>query len=377
MEASEIFWIVVLMIVAFGIGRVSMTAKLSNLRDEKKKDEAKLSEINKLFDSTLRNLREESAVLPSLVRWADKIQESYDDAIVRNLCTKKRPAYKAADEVRKARANARESKKLFEVVRNRLDLYESLAPWLSDFVDYSVNDLLAAFHEEKESQSSIETEEDPVSKYVPKTEWNKLSRVERNQLALDRYNDPNRKRGLWRVGIDYERFIGFEFEQKGYSVEYHGATQGKKDLGIDLICKNQHEVLIVQCKRLSSIKELPVRENIVAQVYGAAEYYRMISSESLNVKPVLITSYVLSDQARLFADHLNVSVKENHEKKPYPMIKCNISKQNREKIYHLPMDQQYDKVIIGDCNGEFYAETVKEAEKKGFRRAFRWSGDKN
>ena len=51
---------------------------------------------------------------------------------------------------------------------------------------------------------------------------------------------------------------------------------------------------------------------------------------------------------------------------------CNIGKQG-EKIYHLPFDQQYDKILI-DKQGEFFAHTVKEAEEKGFRRAFRWSG---
>jgi len=35
------------------------------------------------------------------------------------------------------------------------------------------------------------------------------------------------------------------------------------------------------------------------------------------------------------------------------------------------MDQQYDRTIIGNCAGEFYAFTVKEAEDAGFRRAFK------
>jgi hypothetical protein len=41
------------------------------------------------------------------------------------------------------------------------------------------------------------------------------------------------------------------------------------------------------------------------------------------------------------------------------------------------MDQQYDKVIVGDTLGECYAATVAEAESKGFRRAFRWKGNKD
>ncbi len=56
------------------------------------------------------------------------------------------------------------------------------------------------------------------------------------------------------------------------------------------------------------------------------------------------------------------------------MIKCNINQSTKEKIYHLPFDQQYDRTkITAEC-GEFYATTVAEAEKKGFRRAFRFAG---
>jgi hypothetical protein len=56
------------------------------------------------------------------------------------------------------------------------------------------------------------------------------------------------------------------------------------------------------------------------------------------------------------------------------MIKCNINPSSKEKIYHLPFDQQYDKVVIGDVPGECYVETIADAEAAGFRRAFRWRG---
>jgi hypothetical protein len=56
------------------------------------------------------------------------------------------------------------------------------------------------------------------------------------------------------------------------------------------------------------------------------------------------------------------------------MVKCNINPGNGERIYHLPFDQQYDRVIVGDQDGEFYASTVAEAEAAGFRRALRWRG---
>lgn len=56
------------------------------------------------------------------------------------------------------------------------------------------------------------------------------------------------------------------------------------------------------------------------------------------------------------------------------MIKCNISRVNGEKIYHLPVDQQYDTVKVEKKHGEFYSKSVIECEKQGFRRAFRWKG---
>lgn len=87
-----------------------------------------------------------------------------------------------------------------------------------------------------------------------------------------------------------------------------------------------------------------------------------------------MTSYQLSDEAKNFAEILNVKYKEQIEFDRYPCIKCNISK-NGERIYHLPFDQQYDSTVIEPNKGEQYAFTTVEAERAGFRRAFRWKGN--
>ena len=77
--------------------------------------------------------------------------------------------------------------------------------------------------------------------------------------------------------------------------------------------------------------------------------------------------------AQNFAKKLGV-LYEVKQKGEYPMIKCNISKDG-SRIYHLPFDQQYYRTEI--CKpGECYAWTVKEAENKGFRRAFKYNFDK-
>ena len=54
------------------------------------------------------------------------------------------------------------------------------------------------------------------------------------------------------------------------------------------------------------------------------------------------------------------------------MIKCKNSKD--EKIYHLPFDQQYDRVQIHTFQGDCYVSTAKEAERLGFRHAYKWKG---
>ena len=91
------------------------------------------------------------------------------------------------------------------------------------------------------------------------------------------------------------------------------------------------------------------------------------------ITPVFCSTVPFSPTALAFAKILDIKCRV----KPldnYPMIKCNISRRG-EKIYHLPFDQQYDKTIITPADGECYALTVEEAEKKGFRRAKRWKGN--
>ena len=350
------------------------------------------TKLKKDLIDRLDKLRSQPVLLPSLVRWADQIDELFGEIEVKLLRMKKRPALKTAERVARAKKETREAKVEYQLARNRVDLYESLAPWLVDYTDLSIEELIDSINEEKNARSSAgDDEDDPVTRYVPKSgsEWKNLSPAQRNQLALDRYSDPKRKRSLWQIGIDFERYVGHYYEAEGYKVRFHGALRGREDLGIDLICENEKEILVVQCKRLSIHKGLPARENTVAQIYGAAKFFesnpqtvlkrlnlRKGAFDSIQiVKPVLITSYELSPDARLFAKALGVEFIEGFEVGSYPMIKCNISPRDGEKIYHLPMDQQYDKVVIGDRSGESYVETVAEAEKLGFRRAYRWKGD--
>lgn len=353
--------------------RLQLIQKESN--EQRIQSEKRYGQIQKFVADTLLDWKKQGAILPSLREWSDRLQAEYDEMIERDLRSRRPPAWKAVEQVKEARLQARQYKKEAERLRPQLFLYESLAPWLVEYSDLTVEDILAGIREEQELKEFYKSGDDPIALFVPRIEWSSLTEAQRNQLALDRYWHGSRSRTAWTAGIQYERFIGYQHEANGYKVEYHGALLGVDDLGIDLICTKDNEIRIVQCKRLSKVKGIPVRENVIAQIYGSARYYAMKKGLISGVVPVLYTSFKCSDTARRFARYLGVEVIEDIAFQPYPCIKCNISHLNNERIYHLPFDQQYDATVIGDMDGEFYAMTVAEAEEAGFRRAFRWTGN--
>jgi hypothetical protein len=183
-------------------------------------------------------------------------------------------------------------------------------------------------------------------------------------------------------------YVGYLYEQKGYSIEYRGIIDGFKDLGRDVVAKKDDEVCIIQCKYWAKHKK--IHEKHIFQLFGTTmEYWIKNFKDQRNPKnfkefakilnenklrPIFFTSIKLSPKAREMANALSIELRENEPIKEFPRIKCNINYDefgDQTKIYHLPMDQQYDRTVIGNVQGEFCAFTVKEAEDAGFRRAFR------
>ena len=274
---------------------------------------------------------------------------------------KKNPAYKAAEIVKEEAGRRREAEFLYKKTQAIIDYYESIAPFLLDFKEDIIEDEETAFKE-----FTQEEKEDPASNYLTKEEYRKLSTSDKNQLALDRYW--KRPKSKWLLGRMYERYIGYLYEKKGYAVEYHGIFQGFEDLGRDLICQKGNDIQIVQCKNWSHFKT--IHEKHIFQLFGTFFQYRD-ENPGLKINAVFYTTTKLSDLARRFAKELDIELIENCKMDTgYPCIKCNIGK-NKEKIYHLPFDQQYDNTQIEIRKGEFYCSSVAEAEKAGFRRAYR------
>jgi hypothetical protein len=215
---------------------------------------------------------------------------------------------------------------------------------------------------------------DWIYNYLPKDEYDKLSDTEKNKRALEYYF--KREKSKWEIGRDFEMYIGYLYEKSGCHVTYYGIEKKLHDLGRDLIVENGEVVKIVQCKYWS--KEKTIHEKHIMQLFGTTMKYRIDHrGEKRKIEAVFVTHTTVSNTAREFAQALEVSLRENVELGDYPIIKCNVGKDEygiKTKIYHLPMDQQYDNTTINTKIGDFLASTIEEAEAAGFRRAYRWYG---
>lgn len=307
-----------------------------------------------------------------LARYIAEADKALDESISLTFRTKKRPAMKAADEITAARTEKRKLKEQLKFLEYQLESYKEYFPFLEEYEEIILNEAIP-YTPNGIDVKNIE-KVDPVLFYVPKTEYEKLLPLERNQLALEHYLTKSHSRS--EIGRIYERYLGYLYEQAGWTVEYFGIVEGYEDLGRDLICRKGNQVKIIQAKCWSSEKQ--IHEKHIFQLFGTTQLYLINNRKNdlfnIEVFGVFVTTTNLSSVAREAAEWLKIDVKENYPlNKKYPMIKCNINQSSKEKIYHLPFDQQYDRTKIILEQGEFYASTVEEAEVNGFRRALRYS----
>ena len=116
---------------------------------------------------------------------------------------KKNPAHKAADDIRKIKAEKRlliaENKAYkWEIAHIRLML-----PWLDEIED-------APLEAKVDYVNPDFSQEDPAGKWLTPEEYTKLSTADKNQLALNRYQ--KRHKTNEEIGREYERYIGYYYE---------------------------------------------------------------------------------------------------------------------------------------------------------------------
>lgn len=348
---------------------VTLTGELVDENDDKinriKAEKYRFDRHIKTAFNDLRKLRDEVLIdYPYFATLIADYEKYTNDRYVYALKHKKTPAPKAAQIVS---ANSKKIRSLTlenKLLKYQMEIYESFFPFLADYKEISKEDCVR----ESETATDEENERKIFSEYLSPEEYNSLSPEEKCTLALERYK--KKKKTLWQIGRDYERYIGYLYESKGYAVEYFGAVKGLADLGRDLIATKGSETLIIQCKYWNEHKT--VHEKHIFQLFGTSFEYKYQHPKK-NVKAVFVTSTGLSEMSLKFAESLHIEVIQNLKyDNTYPMIKCNINRTTGEKIFHLPFDLQYDNVIIEPQKGECYAATVAEAAEKGFRHSYKW-----
>jgi len=369
--------LVILVIFGFVAFAIAIGTSIAAKFDKVKRLEQQLHETERQFVKKKKQLEdyhvgvlkiaEQKAIgFPWLAEAYAEYNELEELRIATDLQKKSHPAFKAAAEVRAAATRRRVAEREARILKYQIKYYETLFPWLEELKSEDIEDELIQIHTQLDEDS---TEDDPARKWLTAEEYSTLPNQRKYQLALERYW--TKKKSKWEIGRDYERYIGYLYESKNFHVNYQGIIEGFDDLGRDLICFKDSAVHIVQCKCWS--RERPIHEKHIFQLYGTCVAFSLENPKKA-AEGHFITSTTLTDRAKKFADHLNIKITDNHSFSRYPCIKCNISKRSKEKIYHLPFDQQYDRTHIDPKLGEKYVSTVEEAEQAGFRRAFRYSG---
>lgn len=374
MEAFIIYGTIFLIIVIIFLSNKGKAIRKEIAEIERDKIERKtlIENFSRISEDNLIN-DDDTQGNKKVRKWAStmyaEVKGLLDDYRADYLKYKKRPSLKGAEIVKEVKKEKRELLKELKYLEYQLKTYEEYFPIIEDLKDYILEDDSFLLNL---GDKNLDEEVDPAQKFLKPEEFKKLNASQKNQLALDRYK--KRKHSNLEIGRIYERFLGYIYEKEGWVVKFTGIIEGFDDLGRDLICTKGNEIHIVQAKNWSKFKI--IREKYLYQHFATTTHYKLqnLISKKNKVVPVFFSTIDFSDMAKKVAKALNIKIKTLKLDWDYPMIKCNINPQSKEKIYHLPFDQQYDKIIIGNNEGECYVYTVAQATAKGFRRAFRYRG---
>ena len=192
------------------------------------------NQLKKLREEILTIVSEKTKSFPWLSAAIADYNKIRDNQVIDFLVTKRNPAYSAGEKVKEIALEKRVLTEQLLIARYRIKYYESLFPFLNEFNDAEIDEELIRVVNDFETKV---VEDDPIKNYLTKGEYENLTVSERNQRALDRFL--NSKKTTFQIGRDYERYIGYKYEQKGFNVTYHGIIEGLEDLGRDLICKKE------------------------------------------------------------------------------------------------------------------------------------------
>jgi hypothetical protein len=351
--------------------------------DFKKSCEAKEGKLNskekelEIIENDFKKLCEgKSKQFPTLIKALQDAEQIKLDKDIYYLKTRTAP--KTADEIkRQCSEKTKEYLSNFKKAQYCVDFYEKLFPHIKEYLGCNLDDWLNS--PESETTNDEQNEEiDPLitQNYIPQIEYNKLSNTERNKLGLKRVIEGlERANSPFQIGYKYERICGHEFEKNGYIVNYNGVAKGKLDCGIDLICKRDEEIVLIQCKARSEKKNSKIHQNTISQFLGDCLIYcQKENLKTSNIKAIIMINYEsLDDEAKDAIEtfkkiiHIEIQIIEMQSLFEIPMIKANME----SLIYHLYCDLSFRQMNAMNGKNKCF-KTIEDAENQGYRRSYKY-----
>ncbi len=168
-------------------------------------------------------------------------------------------------------------------------------------------------------------------------------------------------------GRQYERYVGYLFEEKGFAVKYNGIRNGREDGGIDLVARAPLKIRLIQCKRW----HVPVNVDVISRLHGAVErfIYEERKGKSPNmrtsIRGVIATTGAIDDAAHEMARHFGIYVMSGLQFERYPAIKAQRITSDGGRFL-LPFTPGYDKMRLDLKSGDCFFSAVRTALFNGF-----------
>lgn len=168
-------------------------------------------------------------------------------------------------------------------------------------------------------------------------------------------------------GRQYERYVGYLFERRGYSVNYQGIRKGVEDGGIDLVARAPRKIRLVQCKRW----RMPINADVVSRLQGAVarfvyeERRGKPETSRTSIRGVLATTGEIDGEAAGLAAHLGIYVMPRLLFESYPAIKAQRFPDGGGRFL-LPLTPGYDRMRMDLKSGDCFFASPREALRNGF-----------
>jgi regulator of replication initiation timing len=147
--------------------------QIESQRNSLKKDiESQKDSLNQYVDALNKLYDQKTKGFPWLAKAYADYQYLKDLKKADYIENKKHPAIKGAEQVRIIAGQRRVAEELYRTIKYQLDYYENLFPWLTDFKEEDVDDLLIQIlQKQAKGGEDVDELDDPAKKWLSPGEY--------------------------------------------------------------------------------------------------------------------------------------------------------------------------------------------------------------